>query len=443
MATESDHVLEGCLVTPSILKSRWTLKMVQSIRLIRRIPGLRFIVVLSEAILVCGSFSSLAWAQPIPANPSPAADALVTEPSAEEKIDPAHAENLILQLGASTFAEREKAGGEILRIGMPMVPFLREAVKTQGDRETVLRARSALSQLTSGNFEARVAEFLTGRDVGASFDGWQTIEATLGDTPAIREIFIEILRVHPNLIASLDGTTRERTVAIDQTAQLIQVNMFQHHQFPTLADCVALLLPLVDPGVTVSGGYESTLVSVLQKQMSALRRDASLWGPISRLIDQWVSRSRIENRNDVLWYAMQWDLSAGAALGIRTLSETTDIETLQTAMQAIARFGVVEDAKLLAKFVDDDRPAATRMPVIIGDDSLRVTVGDAALAAIAVLYKVPLQELGMKHGELHGKVAFLVDNAGYLPDQAADRAAAQKTVRGWLNGVSPQAKPRS
>lgn len=371
------------------------------------------------------------------------AEPLTTEPFTIEPFTIERGEVLIRQLGATTFEKREQAVTEIIRIGMPMVPLLRKAADESSDAEQVLRARSTLAQLTTGNFEARVAKFLSGRDDGSSFDGWLTVEATLGDTPAAREIFIQILRVHPGLITSLDGTTRDRTIAVDQAAQLIQTNMFQNQIFPSLADGVALLLPLVDPGVTISGGYEATLVSVLQKQMATLRRDASLWLPVSRLLDQWVTRSRIENRSEVLWYAMQWDLPASAQLGLRTLSETTDTETLQTAMQAISRFGKKDDAKLVAKFIDDDRLAITRMPVIINNETMQVTIGDCALATIATLYQVPLADIGMKQGELHAKVGFLVDNAGYLKNQTEDREKAVTAVQSWLRGEATPGKPRS
>lgn len=354
------------------------------------------------------------------------------------------ADALIQQLGAPTFEKREQAVTEILRIGMPMVTHLRKATEEQRDPEVLLRARSTLDQLTTGNFESRVTEFLSGKSAGETFEGWSTVEATLGDTPAIREIFVQILRAHPQLVASLDGTTRDRIVAVDKAAQQIQTNMFQNHQFPTLADGVALLLPLVDPGVTVSGGYEATLVSVLQKQMAALKRDASLWLPVSSLLDRWVLRSRIENRSEVLWYSMQWDLAGASILGVRTLNETTDIETIQTAFQAIARFGKKQDAVAVSKFIEDKRPVVSRMPMIIGDNqTLEVSVGDAAIATIAVLYQVPLQDIGMKHGELHPKVGFIVDNSGFLPGKPEDRVKAIATVRGWLDGTAPPGKPRS
>jgi hypothetical protein len=60
-----------------------------------------------------------------------------------------------------------------------MVPLLRKAIDESKDAEQLLRAQSTLAQLTTGNFEATVAKFLSGKDDGSSFDGWLTVEATL------------------------------------------------------------------------------------------------------------------------------------------------------------------------------------------------------------------------------------------------------------------------
>jgi hypothetical protein len=358
------------------------------------------------------------------------------------EIDEAKAKELILKLGAATFAEREQAVAEVLKVGMPMVPYLKKAIDEETDAELVLRAQTTHSQLTTGNFESRVARFLSGRDDGTSFDGWQVFDAVFEDTLATRDLFIQLVRVHPDVLKSLDGTTRDRIVAIDQTAQRIQTNKLQLIA-PTFNDCVALLLPMVDPGVTISMGYEVSLIQTLQMQMGSLQRATALWPPIQGLVDQWISRSRIEHRNVVLWNTMNWDLPSGLRLAIRTLYESTDVGTLQTAMQVISRFGTKDDAKELAKFIDDERLADVQVPVGDGNNAVLVKLGDSALAAIAVLYKVPLKDIGMKFGQTHAKIGFVVDNAGYLPSQAAERQQAVETVKGWLSGeVSPN-KPRS
>ncbi len=370
------------------------------------------------------------------------------EAEAKPSVTAQQAAQLIESLGAETFAERERAMGEIMRGGSAMAPFLREAIQSHQDPELILRARKALHQMTEDNLETQIETFLSSdpdavRRGREWFEGWAVVEQILGDSVAVRELFIEVMRSHPDVTASLAGTTAQRTAAAERAATLVQTGMMERRQLPTLADGIAMLLPLTDPAVQVGAGYEATLLTVFNRQFATVRRDAQLWPPISGLLQQWLLRSRIENRADALWYAMQWDLPASSELGLRTLQETTDVEMLQTALQAIARFGSVEDAPKLAKLLDDERPAITRMPVMVGDQPLKVTLADVALATIATLHKVPLKTVGMQAAELHPKVGFLVDHAGYTAEQAAQRAAAIERARQWCKMRLPQGAPRS
>ncbi len=392
--------------------------------------------------VVCGG---PVWAQLEPASGDStvqAADAVAADQplSDDSAVTREDAQRVIAQLASPTFAERERATEEILRIGMPIIPLLREAAESRDDAELAARAQVALLKMTTGDFEARIADFLAGKDVGGYFRGWPMVSATLGDSPETRDLFAQLMRAHPDLIESLDGTTRERIVSVEQTSQKVQQAMREALVFPTTVDAIALLLPLADPAVALSLGYEGALISVLTKQMAALQRDTRLWPKVGVLVGEWVARSRLENRSDVLWYSMQWDIDAGGTLAVRTLGETTDIETLQMAMQAISRFGTVADAQALGPFLDDSRSAVTRMPVMVGDETLRVSVADAALAAIAILYQVPHTELGMEHVELHIKVGYLTDTAGYPASKVERRAAAIAKARRWLAGESPHQK---
>ncbi len=370
--------------------------------------------------------------QPVLEQPDP------DQPAAGEVSD-LEAARLIAQLASPKFAERENAVVEIVEIGMPMVPHLRRAIAKADDPELKQRATTALVHLTSGHFEAKVADFLRFKNDGSSFEGWLTTSAVLGDTGAVREMFIQILRSHPQVVAALDGTTRDRNLALEQASQTIQINMFQHHIFPSLSDGVALLLPLCDPDVVFSVGYESTLISVLQKHIAQLRQDAGLNGPVTKLLDEWIARSRVELRNESLWWAMQWDIDSGATLGIRTLSESTDVETLQTAFQAIARYGKKSDAKLLEKYFRDPRPAVSNLPAMVDGQPLQSLLGDVALAATAVLHQKAMKELGMPAVELHPKVAFLIDNVGYPAARNDDRIKAQSLAESWINGETMRA----
>lgn len=359
----------------------------------------------------------------------------------------AEATELVDRLASGKFAEREAAMGEILRLGPVMTPYLRRAIESRRDPELVLRAEVTLSQMTVDDLQSRIETFLSlapGTDEQARewFAGWEPFELAMGDSLATRELFISILKAHPDVIESLALTTFERAAAAEQAAVSIQVAMLQKRQPPTLADAVAMLLPLTDPAVQVAGAYETQLLSVFNRQYGPLRQDAQLWQPISAMLQRWVLQSRFENRIDVLWYAMQWDLPAGGELGLRTLKETQDIETLQTALQAIARFGTPDDSSKLIPLLADDRVADSRMPVLHNSRPLRVTVADAALTAAAILHGVPVKELGMPAPVLHPKVGFLTEHSGYTVEQAETRDEAIARAIRWCEGESP-AKPAS
>lgn len=375
-------------------------------------------------------------------------DPATVDESSVKKVSPERASELIESLAAPTFAERERAMGEILSIGSAMAPYLKTAIESKDDPELTLRAKITLSQMTLDDFESRVEIFLSGSADSSEkarqwFEGWAEFEAVIGDSNAIRELFVEVMKAHPDSPKSLTTNTADRMTVAERVASSVQLNMLERRMPPTLADGAAILIPMIDPDVRLGGANELTLLSIFNRQYGELQRDPQKWQPVTRLLELWILRSRIENRIDVLWYSMQWELPASGQLGLQTLEETTDVETLQTAFQAISRFRGREDAPKLVRWLSDERPAMTRMPVVLDQKPVNVKVGDMALATIAILYNVPLKDLGMRSGELHPKVGFLVDNAGYTADQAQERTEAIAKAISWCEGKAVPGRPRS
>lgn len=398
---------------------------------------------LRQLLLACGLGVSVVGALASLPQGSAAEPVPLESTSGPEAVTAERAETLIQQLGGATFAERERAMGEILQLGGAMAPHLQAAIQQQTDPELVLRAKMTLSQVAEDDLETAIQAFLAGgpetnRHDRQRFAGWAAVEQIMGDTPAVRELFVTVMKAHPDVTASLDSTTAQRTAAAERVAASVQIGMLERRQPPTLADAVAMLLPLTDPQVRIGAGYEATLLSVFHRQYAAVRGDAHLWPPVSTLLTQWLLRSRLENRTNVLWNAMQWDLPASVDLALRTLQETTDTEMLQTALQVIARFGSAEDAPRLEGLLDDNRPAITQVPVMLDDQPLKVTIADVALVTLAILHKVPPSDLGMRSAQLHPKVGFLVEHAGYTDEQGEQRAAAIERARRWCQGQPPQ-----
>jgi hypothetical protein len=336
-------------------------------------------------------------------------------------------------LGSNEFAERERAASRLLQVGLPILADLRRVAKDSSDPEIRLRAQQLVKQLTRGDMEARIAEFMKGAEV--SFEGWRVARGVLGDSIGIRELFIELMKAHPDVLASLEGTPRDRAMAMDSTVNRIQTAMFIERRFPTRADAFALLLPAIFPDVELNAPFENLLISVLQKEAaSKLRRDAHLSRPFDGLLGRWIRRSTLTNRDNVLLLGMRWDLDDTLTLAVQTLGESNQTETLGIALQAIARFGTPDHSELVRPLLDDERLATERG--YTPSELVRTQLGDVAMATIAVLHKVPLTEVGFQNASEHRTFGFILTEVGFPVVDETPRKAARAKIDKLLKDTS-------
>jgi hypothetical protein len=341
----------------------------------------------------------------------------------------AEAKKWIEALGSKEFAARERAASSLMEVGTPILPQLRQIAKESPDPEVRLRAGQIIDQLTQGDMQIRIDDFLAGEDV--YFEGWRVAQAILGDSNAVRELFVELIQSHPGVAASLEGTPRDRAVAMDRVVNRVQNAMFVERRFPNRADAFALLLPAVDPHVPINPAFESVLLSVLQKDAaSEIRRDAQLSRPFRVLLNNWIARSTLSSRDEVLLLGMSWDIEATLPLAVQTLGEANQTETLAFALQAIARFGSRDDVEVVRPLLDDTRPASERG--YARGEKVRTQLGDVAMATIASLYEVPLSEAGFERAEMHRTYGFVLSDIGFPVEDDTPREKARAKIEKLL-----------
>ncbi len=340
----------------------------------------------------------------------------------------------IEMLGSSEFSARERAAEELMALGIKAVPALRE-LASHHDPEVRLRAADLEQQLTDGDFQIRVEAFLSGQDV--HFDGWEYAQARLGMSPTIRELFVELTKRYPLLVESLEGTSRERAVALEDVVHKAQTALFIERRSPDPVDVIALLLPASDKDVPITSSFEKMVIVFLRREAgSRIRREQQLAAPVTSLIGDWVERSTETNRGEVIWVTMDWSIPEGRRLSLRTLNESNDPVLLALSMQAISRFGSLEDVTSVAKFLDDVRPVEEN-EFAIGDQP-QALLSDVAMATIAILHKVPLGELGWEGVEPHPVFSFSPREIGFPPSQAELRANARKKIDSLLANPAPK-----
>ncbi len=330
----------------------------------------------------------------------------------------------IEQLGANEFAIRERAAGHLMEKGKAVLPALRLAIEESADAETRLRAEQIAIQMTQGDLQARIKRFLAGRDV--KFSGWYVTQGYLGDSISVRELFVEMMVLHPDFVESLDGTARDRALALEKLVTRVQDKFRIVGQDPARADVFALLLLGNDPNVVLNNVFESALLNLMRRRVAtSIRRDAHLSGPFHALLNKWMVRSSLASREDVLLLGMSWDLPSTLPLALHSLDEATQTETIATCMQAIAKFGRPAQTELLRRFLDDDRPVSDRGFV---DTQSTPQLRDLAMLTIAMIHGLPLDEIGMSHVQTHPASGFILSDMAYPSDPEGSRKKARKRI---------------
>lgn len=329
------------------------------------------------------------------------------------------------QLSSAEFAVRERAASELTEMGVSVVPELRKLTEATTDPEVQLRAGGIIRQLTDGDAAGQIMAFIAGEH--ADFAGWRAIRGTLGDSVPIRELFVELMREHPDVLKSLEGTTRDRVMALDKTISSIQHKLQKLLESPSQADAFALLLPILDRQLPINNRFEPTALSVFRQEAATkIHNDAQLSIPFKTLLEQWIARSTKLNRGPVLEFAMLWDLEIAMPVAVQTLQEINSPETLTTALQAIARFGGREQIEFVVPLLED-RSVVVEQGFIRGKE-VQTLLCDVAMVTIARLYNLELSALGYPKSADDPVFSFVKDEVGFGKDEAALRKANREKI---------------
>jgi len=363
---------------------------------------------------------------------SQSSESLIESPSeVEEVVELTERErelvtNAVEDLSGSEFAQRERAAAALMELGKKAIPEMQRALEASSDAETRLRIQEVIKQLADGDMQARIQAFLAGQEV--QFKGWPVIQRFLGNSATIRELFVEIMQQHTYLGESMEGTTRDRAIALEKTLATILPKLNTIRDEPNRGDLFSLLLLALDPDVPLPAAHEQAILRLCQRRLvTEVRRDNNLSGPFTALMNRWLLRASESNREEVLLIGMEMDLSASLPLAISTVEEMDSVDTVATAFQAISKFGGPQQVAIVEPFLNDKRVIGA--PVITDDPAL-TQLGDLSMIVIGMLLNVPLDELGLNGVDKHTARGFLLPGKVFTESPAEQREASlQKVVK--------------
>ena len=335
-------------------------------------------------------------------------------------------------LGASQFAQRELAAAELMKFGKRAIAEMQDALQNSSDAETKLRIEQVVKQLAEGDLQARIKAFIAGQDV--NFKGWPVVQRFLGDSSTVRELFVDIMQAHPYVGESMDGTTRDRAIALSSTLAAVEPKINSIREEPNRADLFSLLLVALDPQVPLPIIHEQIVLRLCQRRLvTEIRKDVRLAGPFTALMNSWLGRTSVTNREEVLLVGMEMDLSASLLLADTTLEAEAPADATATACQCISKFGGPRQIPLLMTLIDDSRVVGA--PAIVDDPTL-TQVRDASIVAIALLLGTPLEGLGITTVELHPARGFLLPSKTFPTNPEVNRNEAKKKIQALLDALA-------
>ena len=343
------------------------------------------------------------------------------------------------ELSGSEFAERERAASALMELGKKAIPEMQRAMEASDDAETRLRINEVIRQLAEGDMQARIQAFLAGQDV--QFTGWPIIQRFLGNSAIIRELFVEIMQQHPHLGEAMEGTTRDRAIALEKTLASVLPKLNTIRDEPNRADLFSLLLVALDPEVPLPAAHEQSILRLCQRRLvTEVRRDNNLTGPFTALMNRWLLRASESNREEVLLVGMEMDLSASLPLAISTVEEVDSIDVIATAFQAISKFGGPQQVSIIEPFLTDTRVVGA--PVITDDPTL-TQLGDLSMIVIAMLLNVPLDEFGLGGIETHPARGFLLPGKVFTESPSEQRQKCLSQIVALVNGEPAEVEANS
>lgn len=343
----------------------------------------------------------------------------------------ARASELVRQLGAKTFAARQRAQRELVGLGIAAKPELQAACDS-ADAEIRRRARQALASILDLDFQTRLEAFLA---EGAGPDGhglpcWNDYRRLAGEGPLARRLFGDMQRVEHLLLQAVDDNPKRagevleaRCLEVGQEFMDAGAATSRSASVPptTLA---ALLLAAANDEVPIAEPVGNFFYHVCQPQAlerSLLARNTG--DTLRRLFAAWVARplnpdSLTAYRN--LLRALENDVKEALTPAAGLLSGGgAPAHFVPWAILTVGRFGGREHIALLEPLLNDERNIAVPNR---GAQNLDAQVRDVALAVIVHLSGQPLADYGFTHARAHPSCLFVADSLGFSDPAARDRA---------------------
>ena len=345
---------------------------------------------------------------------------------AQEIPQRAELQQLISQLGAENYSEREAASQRLLSVGIPALGELR-ASASHVDLEIRQRCRRLVSAIAQSDLQLRLELFLadTNSEDSHGLPLWTEFRSTYGDTAEVRSLFVEVQQHEASFLQAIAENPANAGKFIEQRSQQLQEYTQQEGQNASLGSIVALLATAGIRHKQVSNETHPKLFHLCHqiKFQEAIRqgpRREILRGMLGTLVRD---ADNIWSLYYVLDLAMKYDLKEGLPQAIAVLENAeSQAHIRQLALLTIGKLGDDTNLPLVEKLFSDEFRTGSYS---INDHVYHQQIRDLALAVAAHMRGYKLETLGFDRLQRHPYTLLEPSSIGFESDTNRNAAFAK------------------
>lgn len=344
-------------------------------------------------------------------------------------------DDLIRQLGASRFRDRELATMELIKAGVVAVDALQQAIGSH-DREVSRRAELAIVEIAKLDRPRRLTRFQRGLPTREGpfpplFDipGMSLVFSIAGDTTDSRKLLASALQRDWDFCEALLGPTPQAERMIDAKCAALRLGPYAFAQQATLpGDVVAILLGAVrNPEATSDSTAIQVYGLINQLEYSVINPSdhADLWRSpaFRRLVGEFIARCEGPTATyQGLNLSLRYNLPEGLRAAERVLRDPQSLPFVrQYAILAVARFGNDAHIPDLSRMIDDHQICFTRRAPL-RHANFECQIRDLALASMLHLLGRDPRQFGFVHLQRSDHYVFQPHTVGFESEE--ERALA-------------------
>lgn len=354
-------------------------------------------------------------------------------------------ESLVRQLGASSFQSRLEAERLLLEVGTESIPSLKEGLSSSNAE---IRARSArlLSHLRLTAFIEQ-QDAITRSPWIASPEvtpAWEFFHSLVGDGPAARRTYVEMIREEPNLMLRLVHSPQTWMSAYERRCEELRIYFENRVPEPVSPNTVAALIflglhPDNHPS-PVAVGMVNSLIGDAQFRHAI--QNSETGNALKDLVRHWIRDPGKGSAGQRLTLAIQFDVDDALAAARETIAgrhlDTVSLSHLQNAVMYLARHAGLDAVEELEALLDDNMSLIRSRNAGGNRPQVDLQMRDAALLGLVLITRQEPGQFGFVNVRTDLIRTQMSLTGTTVPDEET-RLAAQQRWRSWRKLHLPRA----